>query len=552
MNFARDRHPYFLSTIQLVNKLEVVIPLLLSMALALIPSGIIRSERYAGSLIIGGVAVLVILAILRAVHMQPSQRAQLTFTVAFHLVLSVILLTITGFQSPVLIFWLGLLILSYVNHGRGGFMLSVLLLLLTAFFDAAIQSNYFVADLTYYTRLLVSLIAIGAVSYIIANIVAGAALAQEALLRSRTAQSFERDRLRTLVNSMGEGVITTDPSGVIRLHNSAALAILDTNQSFIGKNIGRVFSLVDESQEAVNFKQLFKAAHGPTVRRDLSHKLAGDEAISLFLQITPIRGVYHESGEPGYLVIFRDITKEKSLDDERDEFISVVSHELRTPIAIAEGSLSNLVLMQSRGANQAVVAQAADTAHKQVLFLASMINDLSTLSRAERGVTDQQNLVQVEELVRETYNKYLPQAADKGLALHLDLAAQLPSLIQNRLYLEEVLQNFVTNAIKYTPSGSVTIHVHKVDNSIEFAVSDTGIGISKSDQAKVFQKFYRAEDYRTRETSGTGLGLYVVQKLANKLGTRIELTSRLNHGSRFSFRLPLPTKAQQAALDQTA
>ena len=74
---------------------------------------------------------------------------------------------------------------------------------------------------------------------------------------------------------------------------------------------------------------------------------------------------------------------------------------------------------------------------------------------------------------------------------------------------------------------------------IKFVVKDTGIGISKSDQAKVFQKFYRSEDYRTRETSGTGLGLYVTEKLAHKIGVSIQLVSRLNHGSSFSFTLPV-------------
>jgi signal transduction histidine kinase len=106
------------------------------------------------------------------------------------------------------------------------------------------------------------------------------------------------------------------------------------------------------------------------------------------------------------------------------------------------------------------------------------------------------------------------------------------------LYLHELLQNFITNAIKYTREGSVTLIVRRQKDDILFEVSDTGIGISKSDQAKVFDKFYRSEDYRTRETSGTGLGLYVTHKLAKKMGTTITLKSRLNHGSHFSFTLP--------------
>jgi signal transduction histidine kinase len=111
----------------------------------------------------------------------------------------------------------------------------------------------------------------------------------------------------------------------------------------------------------------------------------------------------------------------------------------------------------------------------------------------------------------------------------------------SRLYLHELLQNFITNSIKYTKEGSVTVSVRNKDGLVTFEVKDTGIGISKADQAKVFKKFYRSEDYRTRETGGTGLGLYVATKLAKKLNTTINLSSRLNHGSTFSFAIKAKT-----------
>ena len=110
---------------------------------------------------------------------------------------------------------------------------------------------------------------------------------------------------------------------------------------------------------------------------------------------------------------------------------------------------------------------------------------------------------------------------------------------ESRLYLEELLQNFIANAFKYTHQGSVTIIAKRTKVTVRFTVSDTGIGISRSDQNKVFNKFYRSEDYRIRETNGTGLGLYVSTKLAHKLHTQIELKSRINHGSSFSFELPV-------------
>jgi signal transduction histidine kinase len=242
-------------------------------------------------------------------------------------------------------------------------------------------------------------------------------------------------------------------------------------------------------------------------------------------------------------MILRDITKQKSLEEERDEFISVVSHELRTPITIAEGSLGNVQLMMDRtDIPHTTLVDNVKAAHDQVLFLARMVNDLSTLSRAERGVADQAEVIDVGQMVHDLYNEYAPQAEAKGLHLNLDLSPKLGQVNASRLYLKELLQNFVTNSIKYTKEGEIIVSVHVKDGKVTFSVKDTGIGISKSDQARIFDKFWRSEDYRTRETGGTGLGLYVARKLSKKLGTEIEMKSRLNHGSTFWFELPSASK----------
>src|SRR5690606_7617328 len=112
------------------------------------------------------------------------------------------------------------------------------------------------------------------------------------------------------------------------------------------------------------------------------------------ITMSPIKSSFKsnqkESQEEGYVLIFRDVTKSKSLEEERDEFISVVSHELRTPITIAEGTISNTQLLLERpGTAKNKLIESVDTAHEQIMFLARMVNDLSTLSRAERGIADE-------------------------------------------------------------------------------------------------------------------------------------------------------------------
>ena len=353
---------------------------------------------------------------------------------------------------------------------------------------------------------------------------------------------LEHEQVLTIVNNLADAVFSIDMKGVINLHNAAGLSLLDTNTSLNGKKLGDVFKLEDESGTKVDLFKLIKPVHLVTVNDDLRMK-NGDDIMRLELTYAPIRSSYSvndPSGtSQGFILIARDITRLKSLEEERDEFISVVSHELRTPVAVAEGTISNAQFMLDRNvADKKKLEESLNEAHEQVLYLAKMVNDLSTLSRAERGVAAEVEKIDVSQLAHDLYKEYSPQATKADLHFNLELSPKLGEVEASRLYLHELLQNFITNAIKYTKQGHITLKITNSHGDINFTVSDSGIGISKSDQAKVFNKFYRSEDYRTRETSGTGLGLYVTKKLAKKMGTIIELKSRLNHGSSFSFVLP--------------
>ena len=346
----------------------------------------------------------------------------------------------------------------------------------------------------------------------------------------------EHQRMITLINNITDAILSTDEHGIINTYNSAALNLIDTNSGINGEHISQVLNLETTDKKPIDiFKELTKSS-AIRQRDDVLMKIEDDDYIRLEVTLAPVQGGDKMTPD-GYVLILRDITKTKSLEEERDEFISVVSHELRTPIAIAEGSLSNAKLLVERKMTSKI-PEAIDESHKQILFLARMINDLSTLSRAERGVADETEIIDVTELAAQINSEYSPQAGEKGLAFNLDIGGRLGVVKVSRLYLEEILQNFITNAIRYTQKGSITLSIKKnKSGEITFKVIDTGIGISKADIAKIFDKFYRAEDYRTRETKGTGLGLYVSAKLAKKLGCKIEVESRLNHGSTFGFKL---------------
>lgn len=360
---------------------------------------------------------------------------------------------------------------------------------------------------------------------------------------SQTAHSsvaeLEHERLTSLINSMADGVIAVDEHVRVVVYNGAALNILDVNTDIEGKQLNRYLEPINAENQPVDVAELIHASAIPTANRDLRLRYKDGSVINLYLNIAPVRLGYGKGGTRGFVLLLRDITREKSLEEERDEFISVVSHELRTPIAIAEGDISNAQFIIDNKSDITSVKQALAEAHNQILFLSDMINDLSTLSRAERGkLAVEVEAINVHDLLTELSHNYTKDAEAKGLKLRLALDPHLELLHSSKLYVREVLQNFITNSIKYTEKGHIELRARPAKGGIEFQVSDTGIGISKSDQERVFDKFFRSEDFRTRATNGTGLGLYVTMKLARLLHADISLKSELNHGSTFSIFIP--------------
>lgn len=364
---------------------------------------------------------------------------------------------------------------------------------------------------------------------------------QNTLIEAQKNIIHEHEKVLAIINSIREAIVSVDIKGNIELYNSAALDFFDTNASLVGKNINNILKLTTLDGKAFNFKKVLVKNKNLFSRNDLSFSV-GEEKIRVEIELVAVSDVFltkERLRDKKYILMIRDITKQKTLDEERDEFISVVSHELRTPVTIAEGAISNLSLAIEKNMPKQVLSKNADITHEQVKFLATMINDLSTLSRAERGVGDNFVELNIKDLGQKILEKYHKNADDKGLNLELVMDNNLPSIKTSELYLEELLQNLITNALKYTKEGEIKISITNNEKNIRFMVEDTGIGISKSDQKKIFDKFYRSEDYRTRETGGTGLGLYVSSKLADKLSTKIELSSKLNHGSKFWFDIKL-------------
>jgi signal transduction histidine kinase len=331
----------------------------------------------------------------------------------YHLLSAAYILLVSGFSTPFIATWILLFLAAYAYFSSTGLRLSVLSFVLTAEVDAILHVNdgsILLSD----ALTLAAVLIVGVTAVAIARIqeIDGAELS-----RSKALESLQRDRILTIVNNLADAVLSTDEDGIVRVYNASCLNLLDTNISLNGHHIDEVLSLFEGGDKPVSLYGELKKSRSVIIRDDLTMTLE-DETIRLEVTYSPIRSSYSRSKkakpQDGYIVILRDITKAKSLEEERDEFISVVSHELRTPITITEGTISNVQLMMRRpDISQDILKEAIDTAHDQVIYLSKMVNDLSTLSRAERGVADAPETIEVRGLIDDLYKEYAPQAEAK-------------------------------------------------------------------------------------------------------------------------------------------
>ena len=511
----------------------------------MIMSGMVKSASYSGFLFAGIISILWLgLGIIVYLSSTKSKLAIATRLTLYHLFALTTLVFITGFTNPFAPAVAILFLATYVYFGWGALSLSIASVCITAAVDAFLRSGTQPEIVLQNILGAASIITVGAA---LVSIITAQEIRRRSLIRSQARERLQHERTTAIINNLSDAALSVDTKGTVLMYNAACLSLLDTNDSLKGDSVADLFHLTDADKHKVNLFEVLKGSNRSQVRDDLMHTYGDGEQIRLEITSAPIKGSFsrHRMSETngGYIIIIRDVTKRKSLEEERDEFISVVSHELRTPITIVEGTVSNLNLLLSKSdtLDKKRVEEMVKTAHDQVLYLAKMVNDLSTLSRAERGVGDELEDIDVAELLTSLRGQYEKEARAKKIHLTLELGTKLGHIRTSRLYVEELLQNFITNSIKYTDKGTITIVGHKKKGVVRFTVKDTGIGISRGDRTKIFDKFYRSEDYRIRETSGTGLGLYVSAKLARKINTNIDLTSRLNHGSSFSFELPSVT-----------
>ncbi len=344
---------------------------------------------------------------------------------------------------------------------------------------------------------------------------------------SLDAVTSERDLLRRVLEGMGEGVLVVDEGGRIALANPALREALLLGSEVHGKT---PLELVRN----VHLKEtLDAAARSPGSAASCELELGDLKPRRFHVHATAVHG------KPGgVLAVFVDVTDIRRLETMRRDFVSNVSHELRTPVAAIASAAETLQVARSSGAE--VTQEFLEIIVRNSERLGQLIDDLLDLSRIE---SREYHLVAEPIVVREATQHVLglfsERAERRGIKLALVLPEGVIAVSADRRALEQVLTNLIDNAVKYcNPSTTVQIRATLSGATVAISVEDEGPGIEARHRDRLFERFYRVDESRSREVGGTGLGLSIVKNLAEAMGGQVQLSSRFGGGSTFTVVLP--------------
>lgn len=357
-----------------------------------------------------------------------------------------------------------------------------------------------------------------------------------------TAKKLEAKRqieLGVLFESIGDGAITTDEFGKITRINTKALSILGYKESeILGEWLPKKVQVVTADNKIVNLidRPITRAfLLGEPVSQKCFYRTKEGKAIPVSINMSPI---IHEGNPLGAIGVFRDISQEEEIDRMKSDFISLASHQLRTPLStiktyshmLVDGLMGSLSLEQKKSLR--TIIGASDRMNE-------LIGTLLNITRIEGGTIQvTPKYVKLDSLAHEASREASLLASEQSISLVVRPGKGSLAVRTDPLLYKEIIVNLITNSIKYTPEGGcVTVKINRKGDNIVTTVTDTGWGIPKAAQKDIFSKFYRASNVSRRETTGTGLGLYLVKGLVDELGGKIKFSSEEGKGTTFTLSL---------------
>jgi len=339
---------------------------------------------------------------------------------------------------------------------------------------------------------------------------------------------------QTILRAMQDGLLVVDKSLRVTLVNQAFRKLFALPEISLGAPLLDVVRDATVDRLIEETVRTGKATQSELVRADPKTNSERDVEISA----VPIKD---DAGlTTGAVVLFHDITQLKQTDKVRRDFVANVSHELRTPLSILRGYIETLLDNPQTSDKELLRILRVMERHSKRLGL--LVDDLLTLAQLEsRSAGLQFSDVQLAELFQSVIRDWEKKLAEKQLKVVVDLSPDARTIRADETRLHEVLYNLLDNALKYSrENGEIRLRAAQHGSEIVLSVTDNGIGITKDDLPRIFERFYRADKARSRELGGTGLGLAIVKHIAQLHGGRVEAESELGSGT--TIRVVLPAR----------
>lgn len=341
---------------------------------------------------------------------------------------------------------------------------------------------------------------------------------------------YKNLQLRSILKSISNGILAIDIEGNILLINDEAKKMINCPKEVMveGRNIS--FAIRND----LILKQIMMFMGSKVNEKTIINM---EDGRFLRIKLDPVYLQNNKSIVIGSIVNIEDISERVRAENMRKDFVANVSHELKTPLTSISGFAETLKLnenidKETRNRFLTIIDGEANR-------LRRLIDDILTLSFIENDKKEEKEAINLYSVYRRVEDMLMISARTKNISLNCD-ADETIKIAANADYVKQIILNLVDNAIKYTPeNGDVNVKIFADKDDAVIKVSDTGMGIPKEDQARIFERFYRVDKARSREIGGTGLGLAITKHIAMNLGGTISVESELEKGSTFTVRIPI-------------
>lgn len=349
-------------------------------------------------------------------------------------------------------------------------------------------------------------------------------------------------RNEATLTSIGDAVFSCDKDGNVLLFNKAAekLTGIPAHQ-VIGKKYNKVITFLREADEKPVDDFVLEVIKRKEIIKNLNHTLLVAKTGAKIPVMNSVAPITKPTGDViGCVVSFRDVSHEREIDRAKTEFVSLASHQLRTPLTAINWYCEMLLSEQNAKLTDKQKQYARETykaSKRMVLLMDALLN----VSRLEMGsLIVEPTLIKISDIIKIVLKDLESEIAKKNIVIKEDYDSLADKIKADPKLLAMVIENIVSNAVKYTSAGGgINLTIKKIENNIIVSVKDSGIGIPDSDQEKVFEKLFRAENAKQIDPDGTGLGLYLVKTILDNSGGKIWFKSQEGTGSTFNFSLPV-------------